>query len=127
MKLKVLSANRVWQSEDGSRAKYQVLANNGEMYSTWSRIIGQAEKGSEFEVVVEEREDYKGYKEKYVKQAQAMAFRDRSGGADRDSIERQVALKCAVEFATSREQMKAADVAKLAEKFDEFLKAGRTI
>ncbi len=125
MKLKVLQTNRVWQSDDGSRAKYQVMTDNGEMFSTWSRIIGQAEKGQEFEVVVEEREDYKGYKEKYVKQATA-AFKDRFSSTDRESIERQVALKCAVEFATSREQMKAIDVVKLAQKFDEFLKEGRS-
>lgn len=125
MQLKVLKAIPVWQSDDGTRTKFSVLTESGEIYSTWSKAIGQAEKGSEFDVVIEEREGLNGRKEKYVKQASTFReFGTRNSGEVKDtaSIERQVALKCAVEFAASREKMKAADVVDLAEAFDKFLK-----
>lgn len=124
MNLKVLKAIPVWQSDDGSRTKYSVLTETGEIYSTWSKAIGQAEKGTTFDVVIEERQDYNGRKEKFVKQASTYGTRSAGPGEGKDtaSIERQVALKCAVEFATSREKMKAADVVDLAEAFDRFLK-----
>lgn len=126
MKLKVAKATPVWQSDDGTRTKFSVVSEDGEVYSTWSQAIGKSEKGTEFEVVIEERE-FNGYPEKYVKQAGALRDHVNRGldMRDRDSIERQVALKSAVEFATSREQMKAADILNLADAFDKFLKNGR--
>jgi hypothetical protein len=127
MKLKVIKSIPIWQSDDGIRTKYHVLSEGGQIYATWSKVIGQADRGSEFEVMVEER-DFNGRKEKYVKQQTAArenyGSRQATPPRDRDSIERQVALKCAVEFAISRSQMKAADITNLAEAFDQFLKKG---
>lgn len=126
MKVKVARTIPVWRSDDGSRTKYNVITDTGEVFLTWSKAIGEADQGREFDVVVEER-DFYGRTEKYIKQAMTQSLRPMGRGMstqDRDSIERQVALKCAVEFATSREKMKSADVVKLAEAFDAFLKRG---
>lgn len=121
MKLKVRATQEVWQSEDGRVAIYQIKDEKGEVYKTRSRTIGQAPTDAEFDVVVTEEVNRFGQPERWIKQEPRM------GGKEKDtaSIERQVALKSAVDFANTRDQMKAKDVLTLAEEFDKFLKEGR--
>ena len=131
MKLKVVKTIPIWHSDDGSRTKYNVISEDGGVYATWSKAIGESDQGSEFNVIVEERENF-GRKERFVKQTPSFGGNNNGNEPrttvaykDTESIERQVALKCAVEFAGSRSQMKAKDIVGLAEAFDQFLKKGK--
>ncbi len=125
MKLKVKKSQEIWRSDDDRIAIYQVMAEEGDVYKTRSKAIGMASPGTEFEVQVNPEVNRFGQEEKWVKQEPKLPPNKLAIMRDTASIERQVALKAAVDFASSRDQMKASDVVKLAGEFDKFLKEGR--
>lgn len=106
------SAEQVWQSPDGRKVMFRVVTSEGKVFKTWSKTIGK--EGWSGEV-----EEYEKDGEKFIKQPYSASAGRGSGTksfkadpvkleqdlkleiARNQSIQRQVALKAAVDVYTA--------------------------
>lgn len=129
MNIKVKSVELAWKSDDGKILKHIVVTEDGQTFRTFSKTIAKEGWSGEVEV-------YEKNGENLVKQPQKAGFGTKEFKADpvklkqdlalqiatNQSIQRQVALKCAVEVYVAQVGAGWEDYSRIQETFEDFMK-----